>query len=49
MQQNPKSFRQIFDILWSISQNQAGHNEINWARQELSRFILRVLTLGLYS
>lgn len=42
-----KSVRQVFDIVWSISQNQASHDEINWARRVIAQFIVDKVTFGL--
>lgn len=48
MNQQNKSFRQIFILLWSVSKSYGTYEEIQWARKEVTQFIFKKLTLGFY-
>ncbi|MCF8059005.1 MAG: hypothetical protein K9K67_06900 [Bacteriovoracaceae bacterium] len=48
MIKSQKNLRQIFLLVWSISQSKASQEEVRWARRELEAYLLKVLSLGLY-
>lgn len=49
MKKSDKSLRQIFVLINSVSRAGASREEIAWVRSEVTAFIFKVFTLGLYA
>ena len=48
MKRSDKSLRQLIILINSVSRSGASLEEIQWVRREVTSYVMKVLTLGLY-